>query len=117
MRFVGLRGASFESWLVGAVIGTVHLAVVALLILLSAYGSRDAGWNLIFTPLLLVDLPVLAIGYPVGFGCAWAAARLGIPVEPNLVMVAIAHGLFGSAFYLVLPPAIAAHRLFRRNLA
>ena len=117
MRFVGVRGASSESWLAGAVAGTVHFAVVAILILLSAHGSRDAGWNLAFVPLFLADLPVAAIAYPIGLGAARAAAGLSIHADPTFVMVAVAHGLFGSAFYLILPPAVSAHRIFRRSLA
>ena len=117
MRFIGLRGASLGSWRTGAAAGAVHLAVVAIVILLSAYGSRDAGWNLAFVPLFLVDLPVMVIGYPIGVGTAWAAAGMGIRAEPTLIMVAVANGIFGSLFYLILPPAVSAHRIFHRETA
>jgi uncharacterized membrane protein len=116
MRFVGLRGASFESWTTGVGLAFAHLLLVGFLLVLAARSSHDAQWQLGFLPLLLVDLPIAVIAYPLGFAAAWAAAWAGIRIEPTLVAVAVANGLVGSLFYLVLPPAISAHRMVRRRV-
>jgi hypothetical protein len=117
MRFTGLRGASFESWITGGVASAVHLALVVSLLILAAAGSRDAQWNLGFAPLFVLDLPVALVGYPLAFALIGAARAAGIHLDPTILMVAIANGLVGSAFYLVLPPAISAHRKLRKRAA
>ena len=117
MRFIGLRGASFESWMIGAAASALHLALVLSLLILVASGSRDAQWNLAFAPLLVLDLPVALVGYPLAFGLIGAAKAAGIHLDPTIFMVAIANGLVGSAFYLVLAPAISAHRRLRKRAA
>lgn len=115
MRFIGLRGASLESWITGAAASAIHLAVVLLLLVLVARGSRDAQWNLACAPLFVLDLPIALIGYPLAFALIGAIRAAGIHLDPTILMVAIANGLVGSAFYLVLPPAISAHRRLRKT--
>ena len=117
MRFVGLKRASFESWVTGAVLAVLHLAVVLMVLWFTAGGSHDAQWQLAFVPLFIIDLPVAILAYPVGIGAAWIARGVGVSPAPALVVAAVANGLIGSLFYLVLPPAISAHRRFRREAA
>jgi len=119
MRFIGLRGASSESWASGKALAGAHIAIVTVFVFFAARGSHDAQWQLAFLPLGILDLPVSMLGYPLGFGVAWALKGLGVslPFDAMVVVVAVAHGLVGSAFYLILPPAISAHRRFKRECA
>ncbi len=115
MRFVGLRGASADSWRFGAIFAVPHFVFVVGLMTFAAMGSREAQWQLIFAPLLLLDLPVALLAYPLGIAAAYAAEAAGLPVDGDLVLVFVANGLVGSAFYLIVPPAISAHLRARRE--
>jgi hypothetical protein len=119
MKFVGLHRASSESWQAGAALAAAHSVIVLAMILLAARGSHDAQWGLIFLPLALLDLPVAVLAYPLALGLARALKRLGVlpPFDPIFLGVAVANGLVGGAFYLILPPAISAHKRFRRGHA
>jgi hypothetical protein len=98
------------------ILAVVHLAIVLAFIFFAARGSRDAQWELAFLPLALLDLPVAMPAYLLGFGVVWALAGFGVFPEAAIAMVAVANGLVGTAFYLILPPAISAHRRFRHGL-
>lgn len=117
MKFVGLHRASSESWQTGLALAVAHSVVVLAVIVLSARGSRDAQWGLALIPLALLDLPVAVLAYPLALGLVWALKCLGLlsPFDPIFLGVAVANGLVGGAFYLILPPAISAHRQFRRE--
>ena len=115
MRFVGLRGASAGSWRFGAIVAVPHFLLVVGLMTFSAMGSRDAQWQLIFTPLLIVDLPIALLAYPLGMAVAYAAEAAGLSIAGDFVLVFVANGLVGSGFYLIIPPAISAHLRARRE--
>jgi hypothetical protein len=117
VRFVGLRRASFESWVAGVSLAAFHFLGVLAVVWFCSRGSRDAGWELAFVPLFLVDLPVAILAYPLGLGAAWLAREVGVSIDPMLVIVAVANGIVGSLFYLVIPPAVSAHRAFKHGVA
>ena len=123
MKFIGLHGSSRESWVVGEALAAAHFAVVAAFIFFVARGSHDAQWELAFVPLSVLDLPVAILAYPLGFAVGWAMGALGlsrvfgVSLDPTLVIVAVANGVVGGAFYLILPPAISAHRRLKRETA
>jgi len=120
MKFVGVRDASFESWVVGAILGSVHLGLVVLLILGSMHGSHDAQWQLMFAPFLLLDLPILIIGYPVALGIGQFLHLVGVHFGTygvDYLFFGVAHGIIGSMFYTIVPAAISAHLHSRRSVA
>lgn len=120
MKVVGFRGASARSWRIGGILATMHLAAVLAAILALSRGSHDAGWQLAFIPFMLVDLPVLPVAYPAALGVIAVLGRLGVGLGDygaDYLLVGIANGLFGSLLYLSIPPALSAHRRFRKAVA
>ena len=92
------------------------MLIVMAFVLAAARGSRDAQWELIFIPVLLLDLPAALVAYPLGFAATWAG-KGWVGVDPMLVFVAVGNGVFGSLFYLIVPPAISAYRSLKRASA
>lgn len=85
---------------------TFHLVVsLALVLIGSAFGSSGLGWSLLWLPVLVLPLLVLALGL------AWAFAALGVFVRDisqviGFVATAV---MFGSAIMYpprMIPPAI-----------
>ena len=114
MSAQGAPRSSRESWYIGCALAIAHLLIVAAFLLSAARGSRDAQWQLIFLPVLLLDLPAALVAYPLGFAAMRASEAIGVGVDSMLVFVAIANGLFGTLFYFIAPPAISAYRRLKR---
>jgi hypothetical protein len=114
MSFVGLEDASPQSRIVGLVLAGIHFAASLAVGYAAATGSHDAQWQLVWAPLALADLPVTVVLYPIGFVLfgrlftgfqSWSDPMVAIPF--------LVHGVFGSALYAAIPPAISAHLKYR----
>jgi hypothetical protein len=114
MSFVGLENASHRSRIVGLVLAGIHFAVTLVFGYAAATDPHDAQWQLIWAPMALADLPVTVVLYPIGFVVfrpfftgfqSWSDPMVAIPF--------LIHGVFGSALYAAVPPAISAHFRYR----
>ena len=87
---------------------TFHLGVsLALVLVGSAFGSSGLSWSLLWLPVLVLPLLLLALGL------AWALAAIGVFVRDvsQLVVVVSTAVMFGSAIMYpprIIPPAIYA---------
>jgi hypothetical protein len=91
------------------VLGAGHLFVAALFAVYMARGSHDAQWQLGWLPLIIADLPISIVLYPIAFqlvGPHLSAASAWS--DPDVILPTLIHCAFGSLLYLLVPPFISA---------
>ncbi len=110
MTFIGLKHASDESRALGLGVGILHLCLVALTTFFAVRSSHGAQWQLMFTPFFVLDLPVALPLYPVAFVLAGPLFQASAWWLPDVVTFFVVHGLLGSAFWALVPPAVSSHR-------
>jgi len=97
---------------VGTALALLYFSLVAWI---RARESPDAQGFLIWLPILILDLPVITVVYPLGWIARVLCHAIGLEFSIAFLFNPVFVGVLGSFLYLVAPPAMSAHsrRLWR----
>ena len=112
-----LGRASSTSYVVGSVLGVLHLSISWWVIFGLVRGGADAQWQLVWFLFLPFDLPFsLLVFFSGSFVPDWSIASLPYPVSElrGFILPAIIHGLVGPLWYFLLPVAVSSVRRSRQ---
>lgn len=103
--------ASSASYIIGAILCLVHIAVSWYVIISLGRGEPDAQWQLVWIFFLPFDLPFSLLVFFAGSVFPdWSLKSMPYPMSEfrGFILPAVVHGIIGPFWYFLLPVCVSS---------